>query len=156
MLVCNLVNGTPDDRRDDEERGLISIGLTAYAKEKIHGKEIDLEEVIEATYGTGVALDLRKGRGVTDEEPVHGTLWVKGMVNKDEEYLDDEIRSVEAKLKETEDKIKEGTLKVDHGTNVMTVVLVSPVDINPINSSADEEGGTTVVGCMKTQPFRKS
>ncbi|GKB78725.1 hypothetical protein Tco_0945620, partial [Tanacetum coccineum] len=24
---------------------------------------------------------------------------------------------------------------------------VSPVDINPINSSADEEGGTTVVGC---------
>ncbi|GJR23982.1 hypothetical protein Tco_0972509 [Tanacetum coccineum] len=31
--------------------------------------------------------------------------------------------------------------------------LVSPVDINPINSSADEEGGTTVVGCEnKTAP----
>ncbi|GKA62433.1 retrovirus-related pol polyprotein from transposon TNT 1-94 [Tanacetum coccineum] len=30
---------------------------------------------------------------------------------------------VKEKMKETEDKIKEGTLKVDHGTNAMTVVL---------------------------------
>ncbi|GJY64691.1 RNA-directed DNA polymerase, eukaryota, reverse transcriptase zinc-binding domain protein [Tanacetum coccineum] len=80
-----------------------------------------------------------------DEEPARGTLWLKGRVNKDGEYPDDEIRSLGDKLKETEDKIKEGTLKVDHGTNAMTVV--SPVDINPINSSADEEGETTVFGC---------
>ncbi|GJV36542.1 hypothetical protein Tco_1409019 [Tanacetum coccineum] len=53
-----------------------------------------------------------------DEEPPRGTLWLKGRVNKDEEYPDDEIRS-----KETKDKIKEGTLKVDHGTDAMTVVL---------------------------------
>ncbi|GJY81942.1 transposase, Ptta/En/Spm, transposase, Tnp1/En/Spm-like protein [Tanacetum coccineum] len=150
-----------------------------------------------------------------DEEPARGTLWLKGRVNKDGEYPDDEIRSVGDKLKETEDKIKEGTLKVDHGTDAMTVVLgkekggyargvgsgvtykryfdlprsrqasderilllqsqldnerrerqekelliqnlsnkmsqtegmVSLVDIHPVNSSADEEGGTTVVGC---------
>ncbi|GKA10156.1 hypothetical protein Tco_0689589 [Tanacetum coccineum] len=44
-------------------------------------------------------------------------------VNKDEEYPDDEIRSVGDKLKKTEDKIKEGTLKVDHDTDAMTVVL---------------------------------
>ncbi|GJW95834.1 reverse transcriptase domain-containing protein, partial [Tanacetum coccineum] len=181
-----------------------------------------------------------------DEEPPRGTLWLKGRVNKDGEYPDDEIRSVGDKLKETEDKIKEGTLKVDHGTDAMTFVLgkekggyargvgsgvtykryfdlprsrqasderilllqsqldnerrerqekelliqnlsnkmsqtegmvttlknqlaaqggqfqsmstqltppnVSPVDINPINSSAYEEGGTTVVGYPKATP----
>ncbi|GJW12440.1 hypothetical protein Tco_1578267 [Tanacetum coccineum] len=87
-----------------------------------------------------------------DEEPTRGTLWLKGRVNKDEEYQDDGIRS-----KETEDKIKEGTLQVDQGTDAMTLVLgkekggyargVSPVEIHPINSSADEEGGTTVLRC---------
>ncbi|GKC01146.1 transposase, Ptta/En/Spm, transposase, Tnp1/En/Spm-like protein [Tanacetum coccineum] len=176
-----------------------------------------------------------------DEEPTRGTLWLKGRVNKDGEYQDDEIRSVGDKLKETEDKIKEGTLQVDQGTDAMTLVLgkekggyargvgsgvtykryfdlprskqaaderilllesqldaarrereekelliksmsskmsqtegmvtelknqlaaqggqlqstptqltpldVSPVEIHPINSSADEEGETTVVGC---------
>ncbi|GJR37044.1 transposase, Ptta/En/Spm, transposase, Tnp1/En/Spm-like protein [Tanacetum coccineum] len=49
-----------------------------------------------------------------DEEPPRGTLWLKGRVNKDEEYPDDEIRS-----KETEDKIKRRNLKVDHGTDAM-------------------------------------
>ncbi|GJU60773.1 retrovirus-related pol polyprotein from transposon TNT 1-94 [Tanacetum coccineum] len=167
-----------------------------------------------------------------DEEPSRGTLWLKGRVNKDGDYPDDEIRSVGDKLKETEEKIKEGTLKVDQGTDAITVVLgkekggyargvgsgvtynkladerilllqsqldaarrerqekdlliqsmsskmsqteglvtklktqlaaqgeqlqsmptqltppvVSLVDIHPVNSSADEEGRTTVVGC---------
>ncbi|GJZ74045.1 hypothetical protein Tco_0638191 [Tanacetum coccineum] len=35
-----------------------------------------------------------------DEEPSHGTLWLKGKVNKDEDYPDDEIRSVGDKLAE--------------------------------------------------------
>ncbi|GJY00028.1 transposase, Ptta/En/Spm, transposase, Tnp1/En/Spm-like protein [Tanacetum coccineum] len=131
-----------------------------------------------------------------DEEPPRGTLWLKGRVNKDGEYPDDEIRSVGDKLKETEDKIKEGTLKVDHGTNAMTFVLgkekggyakrinlimrdanvkkkelliqnlsnkmsqtermVSPVDINPINSSADEEGGTTIFRCENDASIQNS
>ncbi|GJR02918.1 reverse transcriptase domain-containing protein [Tanacetum coccineum] len=185
-----------------------------------------------------------------DEEPARGTLWLKGRVNKDGEYPDDEIRSVGDKLKETEDKIKEGTLKVDHGTDAMTIVLgkekggyargvgsgvtykryfdlprsrqasderilllqsqldnerrerqekelliqnlsnkmsqiegmvtklknqlavkggqfqsiltrltppnVSPVDINPINSNADEEGGTTVVRFKNDASIQKS
>ncbi|GKD10772.1 hypothetical protein Tco_1190457, partial [Tanacetum coccineum] len=33
-----------------------------------------------------------------DEEPARGTLWLKGRVNKDGEYPDDEIRSVRDKL----------------------------------------------------------
>ncbi|GKA14245.1 transposase, Ptta/En/Spm, transposase, Tnp1/En/Spm-like protein [Tanacetum coccineum] len=58
-----------------------------------------------------------------DEEPPRGIMWLKGRVNKDGQFPDDEIRSVGDKLKETEDKIKEGTLKVNHGTDAMTVVL---------------------------------
>ncbi|GJR80459.1 transposase, Ptta/En/Spm, transposase, Tnp1/En/Spm-like protein [Tanacetum coccineum] len=194
--------------------------------------------------------DRKKKEIELDEEPTRGTLWLKGRVNKDGEYPDDEIRSVGDKLKETEDKIKEGTLKVDHGTDAMTVVLgkekggyargvgsgvtykryfdlprsrqasderilllqsqldnerrerqekelliqnlsnkmsqtegmvtklknqlaahggqsqsmstqltppnVSPVDINPINSSTDEEGGTTVFGCENDASIQKS
>ncbi|GJW35382.1 hypothetical protein Tco_0058302 [Tanacetum coccineum] len=71
------------------------------------------------------------------------------------------------RVKETEDKIKEGTVKVDHGTDAMTIVLgkekggyargvVSSVDINLINSSADEEGRTTVVGCENDVNIQKS
>ena len=33
-----------------------------------------------------------------DEEPPRGTLWLKGRVNKDGEFPDDEIRSVGEKL----------------------------------------------------------
>ncbi|GKC87736.1 transposase, Ptta/En/Spm, transposase, Tnp1/En/Spm-like protein, partial [Tanacetum coccineum] len=58
-----------------------------------------------------------------DDEPLRGIMWLKGRVNKDGQFPDDEIRSVGDKLKEIEDKIKEGTLKVDHGTHAMTVVL---------------------------------
>ncbi|GJS56214.1 hypothetical protein Tco_0629576 [Tanacetum coccineum] len=46
-------------------------------------------------------------------------MWLKGRVNKDGDYPDDEIRSVGDKL----DKIKEGTLKVDQGADNITVVL---------------------------------
>ncbi|GKE34273.1 hypothetical protein Tco_1453595, partial [Tanacetum coccineum] len=34
--------------------------------------------------------------------------------------------------------------------------MVSLMDINPINSSADEEGGTTVVGCENDASIQKS
>nr|GEU54146.1 hypothetical protein [Tanacetum cinerariifolium] len=47
----------------------------------------------------------------------------RGRVNKDEEFIDDEIRPVRDKLKEADDKIKEGTLNLDDGTDAMTVVF---------------------------------
>nr|GEX93439.1 hypothetical protein [Tanacetum cinerariifolium] len=50
-------------------------------------------------------------------------MWLKGRVNKDGEFTDDEIRSVEDKLKEPDDKIKEGTLNLDNDTDAMTVVF---------------------------------
>nr|GEZ98653.1 hypothetical protein [Tanacetum cinerariifolium] len=58
-----------------------------------------------------------------DEEPPRGVMWLKGRVKKDGQFPDDKIRSIGDKVKETEDKIKEATLKVDHGTDAMTIVL---------------------------------
>ncbi|GKA09056.1 nucleotide-binding alpha-beta plait domain-containing protein, partial [Tanacetum coccineum] len=58
-----------------------------------------------------------------DEEPSRGIMWLKGRVNKDREFTDDEIRSVGDKLKEADDKIKEGTLNLNDGTDAMTIVF---------------------------------
>ncbi|GJX85129.1 hypothetical protein Tco_0335903 [Tanacetum coccineum] len=58
-----------------------------------------------------------------DKEPPRGIIWLKGRVNKDEEFTNDEIRLVGDKLKEDDDKIKEGTLNLDDGTDAMTVVF---------------------------------
>nr|GEV20568.1 hypothetical protein [Tanacetum cinerariifolium] len=58
-----------------------------------------------------------------DGEPLRGIMWLKGRVNKDEEFTDDDIRSVGDKLKEANEKIKEGTLNLDDDTDAMTVML---------------------------------
>ncbi|GJY77581.1 hypothetical protein Tco_0483382 [Tanacetum coccineum] len=74
---------------------------------------------------------------------------------------------VKEKMKETEDNIKEGTLRRNQGTDAHDTCIkvrkgrlcieewevechtkeVSLVDIHPVNSSADKEGGTTVLRC---------
>ncbi|GJX39613.1 hypothetical protein Tco_0252916 [Tanacetum coccineum] len=54
---------------------------------------------------------LKKKEIEQDEEPTRGTLWLKGRVNKDGEYQDDEIRSVGMYI------------LVDQGTDAMTLVL---------------------------------
>nr|GEV26180.1 hypothetical protein [Tanacetum cinerariifolium] len=58
-----------------------------------------------------------------DEEPSHSIIWLKGRVNKDGEFTDDEIRSIGDKHKEADDKIMEGTLKLNDGNDSMTVVF---------------------------------
>nr|GEW40212.1 hypothetical protein [Tanacetum cinerariifolium] len=58
-----------------------------------------------------------------DEEPSRGIIWLKGRVNKDREFTDDEIGSVGDKLVKADDKIKEGALNLDDGTDAMTVVF---------------------------------
>ncbi|GKE32637.1 nucleotide-binding alpha-beta plait domain-containing protein, partial [Tanacetum coccineum] len=58
-----------------------------------------------------------------DEEPPRGIMWLKGRVNKDGKFTDDEIRSVGDTLKEADDKIKEETLNLDDSTDAMTVVF---------------------------------
>ncbi|GJZ82785.1 hypothetical protein Tco_0647958 [Tanacetum coccineum] len=59
---------------------------------------------------------IKKKEIEADEEPPRGIMWLKGRVNKDGEFTNDEIRSVGDKLKEADDKIKEGTLNLDDGT----------------------------------------
>ncbi|GKA39717.1 hypothetical protein Tco_0732268 [Tanacetum coccineum] len=79
-------------------------------------------------------------------------LRVEPAVNKDEDYPDDEIRSVGDKLTEGMVTELKNQLAAQGGQlqstpTQLTPLDVSPVEIHPINSSADEEGGTTVVGC---------
>ncbi|GJX90382.1 reverse transcriptase domain-containing protein [Tanacetum coccineum] len=81
------------------------------------------KSVYQHTMGRGGYAHIENKEIKPDEEPPRGILWLKGRVNKDGEFPDDEIRLVGDKLKETEDKIKEGTLKVDQGTDAMTVVI---------------------------------
>nr|GEU36203.1 hypothetical protein [Tanacetum cinerariifolium] len=150
----------------------------------------------------------------TDEEPARGTTWLKGRVNKDRKYPDDEIRSVGDKLENggyargvgsgvtykryfdlprsrqaSDERIfllqsqldnercerQEKELLIQNLSNKMsqtkgmvtklknqlaaqggqlqlmstqlTPPNVPPVDVNPINSSADEEGGRKIHGC---------
>ncbi|GJY86751.1 retrovirus-related pol polyprotein from transposon TNT 1-94 [Tanacetum coccineum] len=54
--------------------------------------------VYQHTMGRGGYALIEKKEIEPDEEPPRGTLWLKGKVNKDGEYLDDEIRSVGDKL----------------------------------------------------------
>ncbi|GJX76269.1 hypothetical protein Tco_0323080 [Tanacetum coccineum] len=68
-------------------------------------------------------LEIENKEIEADEEPSRGIMWLKGRVNKDGEFTNDEIRSVGDKLKEADDKIKEGTINLDYGTDAMTVVF---------------------------------
>nr|GFA47129.1 hypothetical protein [Tanacetum cinerariifolium] len=74
-----------------------------------------------------------------DEEPPRGIMWLKGRVNKDGEFPDDDIRSVGDKLKEVDDKIKEGTLNLDDGTNAVTVVEATDERIELLQTQLDNE-----------------
>nr|GEV15528.1 hypothetical protein [Tanacetum cinerariifolium] len=85
---------------------------------------VKAEEWVEfVNHTTTDAYKIENKEIEADEEPPHGILWLKGRVNKDKEFTDDEIRSVGDKLKEANDKIKEGTLDLDDGTDAMTVVF---------------------------------
>ncbi|GJX68374.1 hypothetical protein Tco_0304101 [Tanacetum coccineum] len=47
-----------------------------------------------------------------------------------------------------------GTIKIGN-LDFENMYFVSPMDINPINSSVDEEGGTIVVGCENDASIQK-
>ncbi|GJX54729.1 hypothetical protein Tco_0283098 [Tanacetum coccineum] len=131
-----------DDEEEDENNhsnvNVVKRGITRLSKfRKEYGKPDGIKLSVKSdaakmarsksdTMGRGgyahVKEKMIKNKEIEpDEEPPRGILWLKGRVNKDGEFSDDEIRSMGDKLKETEDKIKEGTLKVDHGTDAMTV-----------------------------------
>ncbi|GJZ23375.1 hypothetical protein Tco_0560834 [Tanacetum coccineum] len=89
------------------------IGLKILSWKKVKSATAKMacsKSVYQHTIGQGGYALIEKEEIEPDEEPAHGTLCLKGNVNKDEEYPDDEIRLVGDKL-------------VDHGTDAMTVVL---------------------------------
>ncbi|GJS55591.1 hypothetical protein Tco_0628953 [Tanacetum coccineum] len=57
-------------------------------------------------YTTSDAYKIKNKEIEADEEPSRSIMWLKGRVNKDGEFTDDDIRSVGDKLKEADDKIK--------------------------------------------------
>ncbi|GJV79256.1 hypothetical protein Tco_1515126 [Tanacetum coccineum] len=116
---------------------------------------------------------MRRGRYALVKEKM-----LKGRVNKDGEYPDDEIRLVGDKLVRKKEVMQEewevelhtregmvNTLKnqlaaqggqFQSMSTQLTLPNVSSVNINPINSSADEEGRTIVVGCENDASIQKS
>ncbi|GJW07068.1 putative reverse transcriptase domain-containing protein [Tanacetum coccineum] len=100
----------------------------AYKEKSARGKMARSKNVYHHKMGRGgyvfVKEKMIENKEIeADEEPPRGIMWLKGRVNKDGEFTDDEIRSVGDKLKEADDKIKEGTLNLDDGTDAMTVVF---------------------------------
>nr|GFA15762.1 hypothetical protein [Tanacetum cinerariifolium] len=100
----------------------------AYKEKSARGKMARLKNVYHHKIGRGGFVFMKEkmieNKEIkADEETLRGIMWLKGRVNKDEEFTDDEIRSVGDKLKEADDKIKEGSLNLDDGTDAMTVVF---------------------------------
>nr|GEU31168.1 hypothetical protein [Tanacetum cinerariifolium] len=71
---------------------------------------------------------------------------------------DERILLLQSQLDNERRERQEKELLIQNLSNKMsqTERMVSPVDINPISSSADEEGGTTVVGCDNDASIQKS
>ncbi|GJU90633.1 hypothetical protein Tco_1303056 [Tanacetum coccineum] len=107
----------------DLVRENIGLKILSWKKEKsARGKMARSKNVYHHKMGRGgyvlVKEKMIENKEIeVDEEPSCGIMWLKGRVNKNEEFTDDEIRSVGDKL------IKEGTLNLDDGTDAMTVVF---------------------------------
>nr|GEW85624.1 hypothetical protein [Tanacetum cinerariifolium] len=119
--VCNL------ERVGPKGRPLRMVPLASQEK-SARGKMTRSKNVYHHKMGRGGYVFVKEKmienkETEADKEPLCGIMWLKGRVNKDREFTDDEIRSVVDKLKEADDKIKKGTLKLDDGTDVMTVVF---------------------------------
>ncbi|GJR50245.1 nucleotide-binding alpha-beta plait domain-containing protein [Tanacetum coccineum] len=117
------------DKLWDEITCYFNVDLTVRNLEKsARGKMARSKNVYHHKMGRGgyvfVKEKMIKNKEIeADEEPPRGIMWLKGRVNKDGEFTDDEIRSVGDKLKEADDKIKEGTLNLDDGTDAMIIVF---------------------------------
>ncbi|GJW89515.1 hypothetical protein Tco_0164855 [Tanacetum coccineum] len=107
--------------------------------------------------GSGVTykryFDLPRSKQAADERILllESQLDVARHERKEKELL---IKSMSSKMSQTEGMVTKlkNQLVVQGGQlqstpTQLTPLDVSPVEIHPINSSADEEGGTTVLGC---------
>ncbi|GJS08020.1 ribonuclease H-like domain, reverse transcriptase, RNA-dependent DNA polymerase [Tanacetum coccineum] len=100
----------------------------AYKEKSAKGKTARSKNVYHHKMGRGGYVYVKekmieKKEIEADEEPPRGVMWLKGRLNKDGEFPDEEIRSLGEKLKDADDKIKEGTLNLDDGTDAMTVMF---------------------------------
>ncbi|GKB07829.1 ribonuclease H-like domain, reverse transcriptase, RNA-dependent DNA polymerase [Tanacetum coccineum] len=100
----------------------------AYKEKSARGKMARSKNVYHRKIGRGGYVFMKEkmieNKEIeADEEPPRGIMWLKGRVNKDGEFTDDEIRSARDKLKEADDKIKEETLNLNDGTDAITVVF---------------------------------
>ncbi|GKE29754.1 hypothetical protein Tco_1445138 [Tanacetum coccineum] len=167
-------------RREYGKPSGVKLSVTFNALNRISGKH---RALFSSFLRDMRSLDLTDGRKADgkkeiepDEEPTRGTLWLKGRVKKDGEYPDDEIRLVGGKLVrkrevmqeewEVELHTREGMVtklknqlaaqggKFQSIITQLTPPNVSPVDINPINSSADEWAEQLFLDVRMTRAFR--
>ncbi|GJS53299.1 reverse transcriptase domain-containing protein [Tanacetum coccineum] len=129
ILQWKKVDKESRDKLWDEITRYFDVDLTVRKLEKsARGKMARSKNVYHHKMGRGgyvfVKEKMIENKEIeADEEPPRGIMWLKGRVNKDGEFTDDEIRSVGDKLKEADDKIKEGTLNLNDGIDSMTVVF---------------------------------
>ncbi|GKC71242.1 nucleotide-binding alpha-beta plait domain-containing protein, partial [Tanacetum coccineum] len=129
ILSWKKVDKESRDKLWDEITRYFDVDLTVRKLEKsARGKMARSKNVYHHKTGRGgyvfVKEKMIKNKEIeADKEPPRGIMWLKGRVNKDGEFTDDEIRLVGDKLKEADDKIKEGTLNLDDGTGAMIIVF---------------------------------
>nr|GEX32716.1 hypothetical protein [Tanacetum cinerariifolium] len=117
----------------------------AYKYKSTRGKMAHFKNVYHHKMGRGgyvfVKEKMTKNKEIkADEEPSHGIMWLKGRVNKDREFLDDEIRSVGDKLKEADDKINQAT---DERIELLQTQLDNERSVRQQKDSTDESVGCT-------------
>ncbi|GJW60071.1 reverse transcriptase domain-containing protein [Tanacetum coccineum] len=79
-------------------------------------------------------------------------------LSRSRQASDERIVLLQSQLDNERRERQEKELEIQNLSDKMsqTEGMVSPVDINPIDSSADEEGGTPVVGCENDASIQKS
>ncbi|GJW03402.1 hypothetical protein Tco_1562258 [Tanacetum coccineum] len=136
-------------------------GGYALVKEKMKETEDKIKEgTLKVDHGTdAMTFVLGKEKGGYARGVGSGVTYKRYFdLPRSRQASDERILLLQSQLDNERRERQEKELLIQNLSNKMsqTEGMVSPVDINPINSSAYEEGETTVVGCENDASIQKS